>query len=89
MAYEGAKSDQHQPHGGQVAMAADSRCLEYDRLRGAGVTMRLHWLVVAMKFVLLAVLLKIVLVLLALPLLLVDYRAATRYWHSLFHRTAA
>jgi hypothetical protein len=51
--------------------------------------MRLHWLVVAMKFVLFAVLLKIVLVLLALPLLLVDYRAATRYWRSLFHRTPA
>ena len=51
--------------------------------------MRLHWLVVAMKFVLLAVLLKIVLVLLTLPLLLVDYRAATRYWRSLLRRTPA
>ena len=51
--------------------------------------MRLHWLVVAMKFVLLAVLLKIVLVLLALPLLLIDYRATTRYWRSLFRRTPA
>jgi hypothetical protein len=46
--------------------------------------MRLHWLVVAVKFVLIAVLLKIVLALLLLPLLAVDYRATARYWRSLF-----
>jgi hypothetical protein len=51
--------------------------------------MRIHWLVVALKFVLLAVVLKIILLLLTLPLLLVDYHAATRYWRSLFRRTLA
>jgi hypothetical protein len=51
--------------------------------------MRIHWLVVAVKFILLAVAVKIVLVLLTLPLLLVDYHAATRYWRSLFRRTLA
>lgn len=51
--------------------------------------MRIHWLVVTLKFILLAVVLKIVLLLLTLPLLLVDYHSATRYWRSLFRRTLA
>jgi hypothetical protein len=51
--------------------------------------MRLHWLVVAIKFVLVAFVVKIVLVLLALPLLAVDYHIATRYWRSLLRRALA
>jgi len=51
--------------------------------------MRFHWLMVAAKFMLLAVILKLVLALLVLPLLVVDYRAATRYWRSLFSRALA
>lgn len=51
--------------------------------------MRLHWLIVAAKFILIAVLLKLVFALLVLPLFLVDFRAAPRYWRSLFRRTPA
>jgi hypothetical protein len=51
--------------------------------------MRLHWLIVAAKFILIALLLKLVLVLLVLPLFLVDFRAAPRYWRSVFRRTPA
>ena len=51
--------------------------------------MRIHWLLVAAKFILLAVIVKLVLVLLVLPLFAVDYRAASRYWRSPLRRTPA
>jgi hypothetical protein len=54
--------------------------------------MRIHWLVIALKFVLIAVVVKILLVLvvlLTLPLLAVDYHIATRCWRSLYRRAFA
>jgi hypothetical protein len=48
--------------------------------------MRIHWLLIAAKFILFAIFLKLLVVLLVLPLFATNSRSFTCYWRSLLKR---